>query len=106
MNEFTSEMMRIQKYRFAEKFFLYIMAGAFIMLLLALSGCSAVRVDTVTADGRECHASRTAWFMTSDAINGEVCGGRLGSTGSRTDTDALAAVVSAAVSGAVNAVTP
>jgi len=75
-----------------------------VFSLLFLIGCSNIKVRTTTVDGRTCEASRSAFFMSSDAISGEVCGGKVGAKGS--DSDAFAAAIAAAVSAAINAVVP
>ena len=72
----------------------------FIVTVLLLAGCSTVKVDVVKKDGTTCHAERQAFFMTSSAIQGEACGGSIGASSSKADTEALAAVVSAAIAAA------
>ena len=71
-----------------------------------LAGCSSVKVDVTKPDGGECHASRTAFFMSAAEISGEICGGKIGVKGSGADTEALSAVTSAAISAAINSVVP
>ena len=76
------------------------------LVALLLVGCSTVKVDVVKKDGTTCHAERQAFFMTSAAIQGEACGGSIGESGSKADTEAMAAVVSAAMTAAMAVVKP
>lgn len=75
-----------------------------ILLFLLLAGCSTVKIDTTAPDGTACHAERQAFFMASSAIQGDACGGKVGVAGSKADSDAMAAVVGAAIAASLQGV--
>ena len=61
-----------------------------LLILLSLSGCATVTVETP-----DCKATYTAWFRSSEASRFEVCGGKATIKGSQTEIEAIVSILQA-----------